>query len=488
MPNVKQLAPENQFPKPALQESVQVQPRPEDATYGANSFLTFMMAGVADQITPWGVNVKSRDRQLRQFWPTESFLSGALVNVSFRNTAFDWEIHGPSNAVIESVTEMLRGAIAGDSFGWVPFMNKVSQDLYSQDNGAFIEVIRDPGMDANSKFKGPMAPVIGIAQLDSGQCYRTGNAETPIIYEDRHSVQHKMQWYQVIPLSDYPSSIERMNGVGYCAVTRALRLAQIIKSISVYKDEKVGGQHSKAIHLVGGVSRTELEDARKRGKEDASNAGQIRYIEPIILASLDPEKPVTVATLELASLPDNFNFDQEMQWYIAGLALDFGVDYQEFAPLPGGNIGSSAQSAILHKKSSGKGPRVFMRTLIEAFMNYGVVPRGYEMAFNDRNEQEELEKQEIRTKATEEYVMDVRAGILTPDAARQSLVRRGIFTKEDVDGIDKSYGIDILLGNKQPTGGTGVGAPLQDIQRAPTGKSNETIGARLRKAVDALRD
>ena len=483
MPNTPRLSPENQFPKEAIAESVQVQPKPESGIVwngGIVDYLTIGLATVADQITPWGRNVKVRDRQLREFWPTESYLAGALVNVSFRNTAFDWEIQGPSDSVIEAVTDMLRSAMARDSFGWVPFMEKISADLYSQDNGAFIELVRDPTLDATSRFKGPMAPVIGIAHLDAGQCARTGNTETPVVYEDRESKIHKLQWYEVIPLSDYPSPIERMNGVGVCSVSRALRLAQILKSIAVFKDEKIGGRHFKAIHLVGGVSRTELDDATKRGNEQADNRGLSRYMDPIVLASLDPEKPVSVATLDFASLPDGFDYDQEMTWYIAGLALDFGVDYQEFAPLPGGNIGSSAQSAVLHKKSSGKGPRVFMRTLIEAFTNYGVIPRGYKMVFNDRNEQEELEKQEIRTKATEEAVMSVRAGILTPEAARQDLVRRGIYTRDTVQGIAEDYGNDIVQ-PKQNVGSIGGSTVGEDAGRVDTGKPNETVGGRLRK-------
>jgi len=483
MPNTPRLSPENQFPEPAIAESVQVQPKPDSGLQWNGTiadYLTISLASAADLITPWGRSVAIRDKQLREFWPTESYLAGALVNVSLRNIAFDWEIQGASDAVIEIVTDYLRAAIAGGEFGWVSFMGKVSQDLYSQDNGAFIEIIRDPTIDASSRFKGPMAPVIGIAHLDSGQSTRTGNAETPVLYTDRDGDMHKLEWYQVIPLSDYPSAIERMNGVGICAVSRALRLAQIMKSYAVYKDEKISGRHFKALHLVGGVSRTELDDAVKRGKETADNRGLTRYMDPVVLASLDPEKPVSVATLDFASLPDGFDYDQEMQWYIAGLALDFGVDYQEFAPLPGGNIGSSAQSAVLHKKSSGKGPRVFMRTLIEAFQNYGVVPRGYKMVFNDRNEQEELEKQEIRTKATEEAVMAVRAGILTPEAARKDLVRRGIYTRETVEGIEESYGDDIVK-PKQNVGETGKSTVGEDAGRVETGKPDETTGGRLRK-------
>lgn len=487
MANVAKLAPEQLLPDEAVQQSVQVQPKPDSAGWdgGIASYFVIGLASVADQVQPWGRNVRMRDKQLREFWPTESYLAGGLVNVSFRNAAYDWEIQGPSDAIVQAVTEMLQAAQAGDSFGWVPFMEKVSEDLYSQDNGAFIELIRDPGMDATSKFKGPMAPVIGVAHLDAGQCRRTGNVETPVLYEDRDGRLHKLNWYEVIPLSDYPSSIERMNGVGVCAVSRALRLAQIIKSIAVFKDEKVSGRHYKAIHLVGGVQRTELNDAIKRGQEDADNKGLTRYMDPIVLASLDPEKPVSTATLDFASLPDGFDYDQEMQWYIAGLALDFGVDYQEFAPLPGGNIGSSSQSIMLHKKSSGKGPRVFMRTLIEAFKNYGVVPRGYNMAYNDKNEQEELEKQEIRSKAIEEAAVAVNSGVLSPEAAAKSLVRRGIYTKEDIVGLEEFWKkmAEAKTSNpaKQPVGAQGGNTLAEDAARVDTGKPNQTVGDRLRK-------
>jgi len=483
MPNVPRLTPTNQFPKEAIRQSVQVQPEPTASTTWNGdlaTMLTIGIASVADQISPWGRNVKLRDKQLRDFWPTESYLAGALVNVSFRNSAFDWEIKGESDKVVEAVTQMFLSAISGDSFGWAPFMNKISEDLYSQDNGAMIELIREPGMDANSKFKGVMAPVIGIAHLDSNQCTRTGNAEYPILYEDAKSKVHKLKWWQVIPLSDYPSSIQRMNGVGYCAVTRALRLAQIMRSIELFKDEKIGGRHFKSIHIVSGVARMELEDAKKRGREEADNQGQMRYIDPVIIASLDPEKPVSTATIDLASLPEGFNLDQEMQWYISGLALSFGVDYQEFAPLPGGNIGSSAQSMMLHKKTSGKGPRIFMRTLVEAFKNYGAIPRGYDMIFNDRNEQEEMEKQEIRTKAIEEVVMAVRAFVLTPEAARADLVKRGIYTKETVKGIPTDYGLDEMK-PKQNVGEIGGSTIGDDTKRQDTGKTNDKKSGRLAK-------
>jgi hypothetical protein len=478
------LAPDPNFPGPALRSTIQEFPKTE--LDGASQVFTWNIASAADQIMPWGRNVYGRDRQLRDFWPTETYLAGAMANVAFRNAVFQWEIRGGSDKVNQAITDILTSAIAGDSFGWVPFMQKYSQDLYTQDNGCFIELIRDPGMDVNSRFQGPLAPVLGIGHLDSNRCTRTGNPDFPIVYTDRNGVKHKLRWYEVIPFSDYPSAIETMNGVGYCAVTRVLRMAQVIRSITIYKDEKISGRQFKQIHFVSGVSRQDIKDEMVRGQEEANNSGMIRFILPSILASLDPEKPVSTATLDLASLPDGYNYDEDMKWYISSLALGFGVDYQEFAPLPSGNMGSSQQSLILHRKGSGKGPAVLMRMLSEALRNYGVLPKGVEMRFNDKDEQEELERQTVRTKALEEYALAIRNFVLTPGAARRDLIERGIYTEKTISGIPDEYGIKEMdpNQNKNELGQTGGNTMLEDTQRTDKGKQNETVGDRLRKAYE----
>lgn len=469
------LVPDPQFPGDALQQSVQVPGRNDVPSM----VFTWQIASAADSITPWGRNVSGRDRQLRDFWPTESFLAGALANVSFRNAAYEWEIRGNSTTVETLLTEMLEAAIAGDSFGWSSFIMKFSEDLYSQDNGGFIELIRDPGQDAGSRFREEKAPVLGIAHLDSNQCQRTGNPEFPVIYTDRNGKTHKLPWYQVIPFSDYPSAIERMNGVGYCAITRALRLSQIMRSICIFKDEKISGRQYKALHMVSGVSRQDIKDILTRGKEDADNSGLIRYIEPAILASLDPEKSVSVATIDLANLPDGFNFDEEMKWYISGLALSFGVDYQDFAPLPGGAIGSSSQSIMLNRKSAGKGPAMFMK-IAKAFKNYGVLPRGYDMIFEDRDEQRELDKATLRKTFQEEMALALRNGYLTPDAARKIGIQRGFYTETELAGIPEDYGKDLLL-PKQNFGDTGGNTISEDASRTRSGPPEPNSGAGLRK-------
>jgi hypothetical protein len=475
------LIPQSQFPDDAIRASVQA--FPDANTPGGSMVFTWNIASAADTITPWGRAPMSRDRQLRDFWPTESYLAGAIVNVCWRNAAFDWEIRGPSTSVEQAVTDMLRSAIAGSAFGWTEFAMSITEDAKTQDNGFFIELIRDPTMDGASPFKNERAPVLGIAHLDANQCVRTGNPEYPVYYTDRNGKTHKLAWYQVIPFSELPSTIETMNGVGYCAVTRVLRLAQIMKSICIFKDEKISGRQYKQIHIVSGPSRQDIDDIKKRGQEEANNMGLTRYIEPAILASLDPEKPVSVATINLANLPDGFNYDQEMKWYISGLALGFGEDYQEFAPLPGGGIGSSNQSTILHRKSSGKGPAMFMK-IAEALKNYGAMPRNCEQIFEDRDEEKVIDKQTLRKLFQEEMALAIRNDVMDPQRARQIGIKRGLYTEADFAGMPPDYGVvPIRSGPKQNIGQTGGNTVSEDSARTDVGTPNNTIGARLRKMI-----
>lgn len=476
---VPTLVPESQFPEEALQQSVQTYPEPGAAT--GSIMITMSFASAADNIPQWGL-VVPRDRDLRRFWPTETLLAGTLAEMALKQASYSWEITHTSDAVVGAVTDMLNAAMGRNQFGWITFIKTVMQDLYSQDNGCFIELIRDPTL--SPRFRAERAPVLGIAHLDAGQCTRTGNPEFPVLYTDRNGKQHKLAWYQVIAMADFPSSIEKMNGVGYCSVSRVLRYAQIMRSIALYKDEKISGRRFKSIHLVSGVSRTELDDAKKRGREEADNEGNVRYVDPVILASLDPEKPVSTVSIDLAALPDGFDYDAEMRWYVTVLSLGFNTDYQTIAPLASGNIGSSSQSEILHRKSSGKSP---MRELFESFKNYGVLPRGCDIILQDQNEEEELERQMIRTKAQEEGALAIRNYVLTPQAVRDDFVKRRIYTKETIASVPEDYGLkEMDPGKEAPANAGGVGqrggnTMAEDSTRQETGKPKPNVGDRLRK-------
>lgn len=406
--------PTAELPNETINRSVIEFPRAEQSVAGGGAF-TLYIASVADSILPWGQNVYIRDRALREFWPTESVLAGALFGVAASHAAFSWRLKGPKSTV-HAVQTMLHSANFGK--GWMNYITKISLDLLTQDNGAFTEIIRT----ANS----PSAPVLGIAHLDSAQCIRTGNPHFPVIYRDSQTGQlHKLAWYQVFSLEEMPSPIEKMYDIQYCAVTRILRAAQILRDIAIYKGEKVSGRFQRAIHIVGGPAKQEIKDAMKLDENEADNKGMIRFLMPTIIASLDPTKPVSHVEIPLASLPDGFDLDKEMKWYIAQVALGLGLDYQDLAPLPSGGLGSSNQSEMLHLKSRGKGPALFMK-LIETKFNYcGVIPKNVQMAYEQEDFKTLMDQAELGIKRANRRARMIQSGEITPTVSRQIAVEEG---------------------------------------------------------------
>ncbi len=396
------------------------------------SSLVIDISSVGDAIPAWGTSFRRRDIELRRFYPTEPILASALFATVGRNSAFSWKLEGPGDTV-ELVQNMLNSADFGR--GWMPFISKVWLDAMTQDNGGWIEIIR-----AEDR---PDSPVIGIAHLDSGKITRTGDLEEPVIYQDLDGVLHKMKWYQVADVTDMPSPIASMRGMQLCAVSRVLRAAQILKSVGVYQNEKISGNNPNAIHLVGGVTSNVLTTAIEQHKARQTEAGFSRWIIPAIVASLDPNATVSVDTLELKTLPDGFSIEENMKWYINQLALGFGADYQDFAPLPGTGLGTSAQSQVLHQKSRGRGPALFMQTIAKILNYHGVIPSTVLFSFDERDIEEEIQNADLLKTESEAYENLVAAGAMDPQAVRQQLLDKGRISEETFNRL--SEGDDLTL-------------------------------------------
>jgi len=415
--------------------------------------IVLQIALAADEAPAWWS--PRRDEYLREFWPTESYLAGALYSVISRNAAFQYELSGDPEGVSQA-SRMLASANLGK--GWLNFILKVSLDLYTQDNGAFIEVIRPArartkagwlpavkALDARghpawcavtsaglkpligTAYKlqdNPLDLPIGLAHLDAARCYRTGDPETPVVYTDLKGVTHKMAWWQVITLEDMPSSDETKNDVGFCAVTRALKLAQTLRDMVILRQEKVSGRFAGRIYLTN-VGSSILNDAVEQAKTNADNRGLYRYMPPIIADTVDPSASPSVASIEMASLPEGYDEEAAMRWYIAGLAMDLGVDYGFLAPLPGGKLGTSEQAEVQERQSRGKASRLFMKALEEKFNFGGLFPRNVWFQFKEVDAREEMERDTAEARRAQTRATRIECGEITPAIARQIAVDKG---------------------------------------------------------------
>ncbi len=391
---------------PKSQVAFSVQDRAKEG-FAVEAPFVFYIANLADNSPAWPS--QARDRFLDNFWKTEDLLAGAVYSMCAKVAALDYRLEGPRNAVTR-YNDMLQCADLGG--GWLKFLFKVTQDMLTQDNGGFIELIRRPGRSAQSA-------VDGIAHLDSQRCVLTGNPEQPANYVDGHGEIHELGWEDVMVMTDMPSSREKQKGYGFCAVSRVLRSAQILRDIGVYKRQKISGKRTPGLLFVKGIRRGAIEAAIERSQEEEiQSRGRTLYTGPVVLAANDPGTELDAKLIDLAGLPDGYDEDTLFKWYISSLALAFGTDYSEFAPLPGGNLGTASQVESMAAKSRGKGPGVILQQY-EYAMNYYILPRTITFQFTSTDPEAEKARVELSHERAKERALRVNAGEISK---RQSLV------------------------------------------------------------------
>jgi hypothetical protein len=389
----------------------------------SNTHLIVQLARIADEITPWGVNWRFRDRMLRAALHMEPFLGSTVANLVARYSSLRWVLDGPEETVDVMQEILVRGSDFGN--GWNSLMRKLGTDLLSTDNGGFLEVIRAGTGDAD--------PVLGLAHLDSNRCIRTGVPATPVIYVDEDDREHLMAEHQVKMLADNPSPITTMRGMQICGVSRAIKLSLLQRDVTNFRREKIGGRSPNAIHLVAGISATDLATVRDRVKSEQDQMGRMTYSDPLIFTAFDTEAGVSTATINLADLPEGFDLDTEMTWYVTILALAFGVDYQDIAPLQQGNLGNAEQSKTLDRKSRGKGPALW-QSLIRHVMNFeGILPEGISFDYDEEDHEEDAEAADLAATWFDTLAKAKSAGITNADQAQQILLDKGIIDQDQAD-------------------------------------------------------
>lgn len=422
---------------PKKQAVLSVQDR-TDLKIEEESPLIIYLAQLADEI-PIRPGLR-RDKALDKFWRTESVLAGAIYSMASKVAALDFRLSGKTKAVAR-YANIFQAAEFGA--GWVQFIQKVVQDILTQDNGAFVELLRPKGAS-------PTSPVRGIAHLDAQRIQRTGNPVTPYLYHSKKdSKWHRLKWFQVLALTDQPSPREEDKGRGYCAVSRVLEFAKLLRAIQTYQAQKLSGQRIPALLFVQGMRRNAVADAIEKAREEARSAGRSLYISPIVISSHDSQRPLRADLIELAGLPDGFSYDEMMKWYIGVLALGMGTDYIEFFPMPGGNLGSAQQTTEMSSRSRGKGPGLILQQFEFGF-NWYVLPNTVKFQFASTDPTAERERVELGVWRARRRGEMVKSGEITGEQALQIAVREGDAPEDFLsDGEEAEDRVDMLVKSLQ---------------------------------------
>lgn len=403
---------------------------------GVNPGLLYILTSINEITPPWWS--KSRDIALRQLWKESDHLSGALYNFTTKLQTVPLHITAKDKSIkthVKLAKEYQRIIMEDSNMGkgWDNFFYKWLADLVTQDNGAFFEIIGDG--DPSSAIRGR---VYTIRHLDSSKCIRRDNWKYPVTYTNKNGKQYKLHYTRVSATSQQPSPDDRMNDVGFCAVSRAILSARNLIDIATYKMEKLGSAPHKQILLTGGgLSPDDVLEAYNMTEIENLNRGRTRYSNSIVVGDrvlTDPK----IEQIELTGVPDNFDEKESTILGMAVIALAFGMDARELFPMLESGA-TKADAIISHIKQRGKAPGHIL-SIMTNILNTWVLPPVLEAKFDYQDDTQDRQVAEIQSIRSRSRQVRLENGITNQRIERQKMLDEGEITVAQFEELELSDG------------------------------------------------
>lgn len=359
-------------------------------------------------LPPWGT--RERERYLRLFSRHEYNWMGqsAFAGLTKKWATTQWELSGKYR--LTQYDNMLRNGEFG--LGWGELVQRVGLDFLRQDGGAYLELIAPGRPD-----RAPTGRVVGLAHLDSLRCMPTGDPEYPVIYYNRLGKMHLLHRARVLHLVDAPDGDDANPGYGICALARAISIVQQQIHMMRYIETKLDEKPPPGFMVASNINEAQRNYAFGRYEAEQATDETPEWGRTIWFYSIDPTNPAKLEPVTFSQAPENWNYREYTELHVNAWALALGVDVQELWQLTGGNIGSGAQSQVLHAKSEGKTYGAFLTQLERAIND--VLPETLTFTFKRRDPFEELERAQV-AKIWGEFYRNV-ADTMAPEEGRRML-------------------------------------------------------------------
>ncbi|MBA3867774.1 MAG: 2'-5' RNA ligase family protein [Anaerolineae bacterium] len=420
--------------KAADPSRLSVQSRADDSLFaptsdvnGNGGLFWLTMGSALDEEPQWNAIYPNwRDRYLLNFSRSEGMLASAIYSMKSRIGTLDYTVNGPPRAK-KFAQDLLKSPGLGE--GLRSTVQKLSGDLNSSDNGAFIELWRPgkPDSDAGDR------PVLGFAHLDSRQCWRSFDPEFPVWYTHPVTAQiRKLHRSRVVMDSNNPQSVELARGIGFCAVSRILLMSRTFRSMQIFLNEKVSGRFTRAIGAVNGLTASQFRKALQANDAESDARGfQVYKDIPFFFnPSGQANDEIKIFLQDLASIPDGFVFRDDADLYAYILAFAFGVDAREFWPASQSGA-TKADASVQNMKAQGRGIGDQIQTITGMLRK--CLPATVEFEFDYTDDDQDLLAAQINQARATTYDMMVKNGSISAQESRAMSIAVGILDQTVLD-------------------------------------------------------
>jgi hypothetical protein len=229
----------------------------------------------------------------------------------------------------------------------------------------------------------------------------TGDPEYPAYYFDDEGNYHQIHFSLIGRMTDMPSPDHKMNGVGFCALSRALTTARILMLIAKYKQERLSDLPPAGLMILNNLNEEQWKDAEANFSVSQKNQGNMIWRNVMVAFGLDPALPASASLTEFSSLPEHYDEATATEIAVYSFALAFNVDPSDLWPRRNTPLGTASEASISHLKAKGKRTGAIYSGW-ERFLNDGYsLPRTCRFRFDYQDADEDLQAAEIRFRNVE---------------------------------------------------------------------------------------
>lgn len=305
-------------------------------------------------------------------------------------------------------------------------ISKLCQDFLLTRNGCFLEVEREG--------KNPASRPRALWHLDSLRCRRTGSVAYPVVYLGLDNSWHALRASDVIFFADMPDPGARLYGIGRPAAERAYKTVIKLAAVETYFREKITGARALSLVFISGVTKRKLQDVKETSDHEMERRGWTVY-KGAVMVPTETDQPVSIATVDLAGVPDGFDVEGERRAARLTYANALGVPVQDIEPLSGQGLGTGTQSIVLDEAAEGRGLAFFSQAL-EDQINWLLMPQTttFEIQTNDlRDRRQEADLRKVQTDTLVALLGTATApGLLTQQQALNMAADWNLVPKEFV--------------------------------------------------------
>lgn len=365
---------------------------------------------------------RQRDRVLSMTMKYEPFWNGAVKKAIAKGVTQKWDLKARDRyqASRDKVHELFKAS--NGRKGFKHFLSQHLQDYFLTDNGAFIEIDREDNRKPGSK-------IIGLYHLDSLRCYRTGDPDYPVIYQDLLGNYHRMTWWQVWDIADTPNARNNYFGIGDCAAAGSYERIRRMVAIRLYEYQKMTGASPKEINFIGGITQQQLDMILTSNSNSQAARGMSVYGGAAFIAMMSKDA-ISHVKVPVASLPDNYKQDEEIEQAAVEYSNELGISKIDLKPLMGRMSGTATQSDVIDSQNESGGLGLWSDAF-EDFINEMVTPSVVTFLWALNNTRQRKAQADVATAFVGAASGMVAGQILTPDKAGNWLV--------DNDVMDQGY-------------------------------------------------